>query len=794
MTTLRRSARWLLPVGLVVLWFVLAGLGGPTFGKLSSVSSNDQATFLPASAESTEVRAWQEEFTDSQAIPALVVVEKAAGEDGALSRTDLAALAPLAAELGSVEGVAPAPAGAGGGGSSVVGPIPSEDGRAVQFVVPIAEGAEGLRSVVAELREVAKGVPDGWTAWVTGPAGITADLVSAFGGIDGILLLVAVGAVFVILLLVYRSAVLPFLVLFSAVGALCASVLAVYWLAAAGWITLSGQSQGILSILVIGAATDYALLLVARFREALHSVESRWSALWTAWRGSFEPILASAATVILALLCLLFSDLNSNRSLGPIAAVGIAFSLLSALTFLPALLVLFGRGVFWPLRPRFEGAHAHTAVQSGAHDGARPGPRHSAAPARGSAGTAGGPGRAGGAGTADAAGARGTAGIPGLEGVRGLWRGVGTLVARRPRLTWIVALVLLGAGLAGLPQLKAHGVEQTELVLTATESVEGQEVLARHFDAGSGSPVVVVAREDRAADVLEEVRGTPGVASASLYTGAGYTGAAPSGPGQPPAAGGADVAPGPPAVVREGRVLINAVLDYQADSAEAEQVVKELRGALDAADPEALVGGVTAIALDTNETAQADLVKIIPLVLGVILVVLMLLLRSVLAPVLLIASVVVSYGAALGVSALVFNHVLGFPGADASVPLFGFVFLVALGVDYNIFLMTRVREESLKIGTRPGILRGLALTGGVITSAGIVLAATFAALGVIPILFLVQLAFIVAFGVLLDTVVVRSLLVPALAYDAGPAIWWPSRLARGSRSRDEDREGAKVPA
>jgi len=228
----------------------------------------------------------------------------------------------------------------------------------------------------------------------------------------------------------------------------------------------------------------------------------------------------------------------------------------------------------------------------------------------------------------------------------------------------------------------------------------------------------------------------------------------------------------------EGRVLLNATLTFQADSTEAEAVVANLRTTLVSTDPTVIVGGVTAIALDTNTTAQADLLKIIPIVLLVILVILMLLLRSILAPVILIVSVVVSYAAALGVSALVFNNVFNFPGADASVPLFGFVFLVALGVDYNIFLMTRVREESLKMGTRPGILKGLAVTGGVITSAGVVLAATFAALGVIPLLFLVQLAFIVSFGVILDTIIVRSLLVPAFAYDVGNKIWWPSKLGR----------------
>lgn len=732
---LRRGLRWAVPLLLVIVWLALAGVGGPTFGQLSSVSSNDQATFLPASAESTEVRAWQEKFTASNAIPAIVVVEK----DGALSPTDLAALAPLAARLGSVEGVAPTAASAK---SSVVGPIPAADGRAAEFVVPIADSGR-LRAVVADLRSAASGLPDGLRAYVTGPAGLTADLVSAFGGIDGILLLVAVGAVFIILALVYRSVVLPFVVLFSAVAALCGAVLAIYWLARAGWITLNGQSQGILSILVIGAATDYALLLVARFREALHEVESRWAAMRRAWRAAFEPILASGATVILALLCLLFSDLNSNRSLGPIAAVGIGFSLLSALTFLPALLVLFGRAAFWPLRPTHDAGHSparHTAPSIWAPDAA--------------------------------------GGAPGLEGVRGLWRRVGTLIAHRPRTTWVAALVLLAACAAGLPQLKANGVEQTQLVLTATDSVAGQEALARHFDAGSGSPVVVIAAQDRADAVLAEVQATPGVGSATVYSGAA----------------GAPGAPAAAPAVRDGRVLINAVLNHQPDSAEAERTVTDLRERLRAVDPQALVGGVTAIALDTNVTAQADLRRIIPLVLGVILVVLILLLRSLVAPLILIGSVVLSYAAALGVSALVFNHVLGFPGADAAVPLFGFVFLVALGVDYNIFLMTRVREESLAHGTRPGILRGLALTGGVITSAGVVLAATFAALAVIPILFLVQIAFIVAFGVLLDTVVVRSLLVPAAAYDLGRRLWWPSRLGRSEDRTPPQNEPEKSTA
>jgi RND superfamily putative drug exporter len=709
-----RWLRVLLPAVVVLIWLIGAAVGGPTFGRLEEVSSNDQASFLPASAESTEAGELQQRFSDSDAVPAILVAES----ETAIDPRDLGPYEDLAATLGEVEGLEPAAEGA----PPVVGPIPSEDGLAVQYVAFVSSDAE-LAEVVGELRTILDdGLPDGVTGYVTGPAGLTNDLVEAFGGIDGILLAVALGAVFVILLAVYRSIVLPFLVLLTSVFALATSILLIFGLAKLDLIQLSGQSQGILSILVIGAATDYALLLVARFREALVGNETKWEAMRVAFRGSFEPILASGATVILGLLCLLFSDLNSNRSLGPIAAIGIAFSLAAALTLLPALLLLLGRAAFWPLVPRYDPAAAAVVAP---HHG-----RHAAQ-------TDGGP-------------------ETGLEGLRGLWRSVALLVARRPRVLWTASLLILAAGALGLTQLQANGVPQSAVILTPSNAVDGQEALGRHFDAGSGSPVYVVAPEADQEAALDVVTAQEGISDAALTTD-----------------------PGGAAVVEDGRVLISGTLGYQADSEQAEDVVRELRTALDdAGGGGALVGGVTAVAIDTNDTALADLVKIIPIVLAVILVVLVVLLRSVLAPVLLVASVALSYATALGVSALVFNNVFGFEGADASVPLFGFVFLVALGVDYNIFLMTRVREESLRIGTRPGILRGLGVTGGVITSAGVVLAATFAALGVIPILFLAQIAFIVAFGVLLDTILVRSLLIPALAYDIGPRIWWPSALGK----------------
>jgi len=681
---------------LLLVWLGVAGIGGPTFGKLDQVQSNDQATFLPASAEATRALDWQQRFDGSGAIPAVVVLE--APDASALGDVEPKALAAAVADLDVVRG-------------DVAGPFPSEDGLALEMIVPLDAGVD-TDQAVEELRGLLDAeVPAGVTPYVAGPAGLTADLIGAFAGIDGILLLAALGAVLVILLLVYRSLLLPLAVLLTAMSALCAAILAVFWMAKAGWIALDGQSQGILSILVIGAATDYSLLVVARHKEAVANGAGRLAAVGAALRGAAAPIVASAATVTAGLLCLVFSDLNSNKALGPIGASGIVFSVLAALTLLPALLGLLGRASYWPLVPRH-----HDHVPSSPVEGA------------------------------------------------GVWGRTARLVRRHPRRLWITTAVILLAGCAGVTQLQATGVPQSELVLGQTESAAGQDALARHFDAGAGSPATLVTAAEQGEKMLDRVQDVDGVASAYLQA-----------PGGVPAGVGAPGSETRPQVV-DGRVLLSVTLSDPADSSAAQQTVMALRDAAHAVDPEALVGGPSAVALDTNLTAEADLVKIIPLVLGAILVILVLLLRSILAPVLLVLTTVLSYGTAMGVSALVFNGVFGFPGADPSVPLFGFVFLVALGVDYNIFLMTRVREESLLHGTREGVLRGLAVTGGVISSAGIVLAATFAALGVIPIMFLVQLAFIVSFGVLLDTLVVRSLLVPALTYDLGDRIWWPWRL------------------
>ncbi len=707
--------RVLLPALLIVGWLAVAGVGGPYFGKISEVSTNDQSSFLPESTESTRVTDLQGEFRDSDAIPAIVLLVR----EGGLEPADRAWAEETVASVqdsGPVEG-------------RLSPPLPAEDGEALQVVVPLPDG-EVVEDVEALSERFAQDRPDGLEAYVTGPAGFTADLVAGFEGIDGLLLGVALAVVFVILLVVYRSPVLPVLVLLTSVFALSAAILVVYWLAANDLVTISGQVQGILFILVVGAATDYSLLYTARYRDALLHHRGRAEATRAALKGSVEPIVASGATVVAGLLCLLLSDLASNQALGPVASVGILMSILAALSFLPAVLYATGRGAFWPFRPRFDASGVERVRVVGHGAGHR----------------------------------------PTVEG-RGLWAAVARFVARAPRAIWVVttAVLLVLAGFS--TQFQATGVEQSELVLGESQARDGQEALAEHFPGGSGSPAVVLVPTGSLDAAVAAVEDTEGVADVAAVADDSPSGTLPLGEGAAPPVGPfAGVEP----TEAEGLYQLQATLADAADSPAAEQTVRELRENLSAVDEEILVGGTTATNLDTNETSIADRTLIIPVILVVITLILMLLLRSVLAPVLLILTTVVSYFSALGVSALVFEHVLGLPGADPSVPLFGFVFLVALGIDYNIFLMSRVREESLDHGTRAGILRGLTLTGGVITSAGIVLAATFAALAVIPIMFLVQLAFIVAFGVLLDALVVRSLLVPALTYDLGRVIWWPA--------------------
>ncbi|MCZ2524935.1 MMPL family transporter [Streptomyces sp. HB2AG] len=689
MTSTQRRSRWLLPVLLLVVWLGVGGAFGPYAGKLGEVSTNDSAAFLPQSAESTKVNELRTGFETSRTVPAIVVW---VSEEGRVTDEQRAAAARALEKAAQVDGAT----------GKASPPVPSEDGRALQGVVPLADDlGDGLEPALEGIRAAADEVP-GTTADLGGPAATQADLSSAFAGIDGILLGVALAVVLVILLAVYRSVLLPFAVILGSVFALALACAIVYFLADRDVLRVDGQVQGILFILVIGAATDYALLLVARYREELVAQSDRFAAMGRALRQSAGAITASAATVALGLLTLLLSDLTNNRALGPVGAIGIVCAVVSALTFLPAVLLLLGRAAYWPAKPQ-----------------------------------------------TDDGGGRGGA----------LWGRVAQTVQRRPRRIWTVSALLLAVLAAFSPTLSSKGVPLDEIFINDAPSVAAQQKLAEHFPGGSGNPAVIIADAGSAEAVVRAAESVDGVDSASPVT-----------------ESGAPV--GEPKVV-DGRVAVNAVLEDPADSDGAKQTVVDLREAVHAVDgADALVGGYTAQQYDTQVTTARDRAVVIPVVLVVILAILVLLLRSLVAPLLLVATVALNFAATLGVSALVFEHLLGLSGTDSSVPLYGFVFLVALGVDYNIFLMTRVREESQVLGTRKGVLKGLVATGGVITSAGVVLAATFAALTVIPLAFMLQIAFIVAFGVLMDTLLVRSLLVPALILDIGPKVWWPGRLAR----------------
>ncbi|MFJ5776984.1 MMPL family transporter [Streptomyces sp. NPDC093094] len=688
-----RRLRWagrLLPLLVLVAWLAVGGGLGPFAGRLGEVATNDQAAFLPRSAESTRVIEAQKAFRQEESLPALVVWTDTGGGRVATARQAEATRALAGLKGGPGVLGAPSPA------------LPSDDGLALRAVVQLRPDLGDELPAALQAVEAAASTVPGTTVWLAGPAATQADLADAFAGIDGLLLGVALATVLVILLLVYRSVLLPLMIIIGAVFSLALACAVVYVLADHDIVRVDGQVQGILSILVIGAATDYALLLAARYREELGAREGdRVTAMRAALRQSVGPVTASAATVALGLLALLLSDLTNNRALGPVGAIGIACAVLSALTFLPAVLLLLGRAAYWPARPGPAQADGHT-----------------------------------------------------------LWRRVAALVDRAPRKVWAGTLAALLACAAFWPALESRGVPLDEIFVNDAPSVAAQKTLGRHFPGGAGNPAVVIADAASAEEVRSAAEKVDGVDSAALFT-------APGRPGES----------GP--LVAGGRVRVDVTLTDAADTDAAKDTVARLRAALHALpDADALVGGSTAQQYDTQRTAARDRNLIVPVVLAIILVILVGLLRSLLLPVLLVATVALNFLATLGVSALVFDHVLGFGGTDSSVPLYGFVFLVALGVDYNIFLMSRVREEALVHGTREGVRRGLVATGGVITSAGVVLAATFAALGVIPLAFLVQIAFIVAFGVLLDTLVVRSLLVPALVRDIGRRVWWPGALSR----------------
>jgi RND superfamily putative drug exporter len=695
---------------LVVALIAAAGMSSLN-AKLIDVQDNEASSWLPADAESTKVLDELSETVDPNDIPTLVVYNR----DGGLTQEDLALMDEQAAEIAETEGVTKkgvlSPNAAEQAGSTQ--PLLSEDGEVGYLYLVWNFGDEGWNAVpdaAEDVRDIAQ--IDGVTVHLAGYGGQAADAAEAFEGIDSNLILITFSVVIVILLFTYRSPILWLLPIISAGVAYTISGGVVYLLAKYADLTVNGQSQAILGILVIAAGTDYALLLVARYREELRRHEDRHEAMAFALHRAAPAIVASAATVVVGMLCLAFADLNSTAGMGPVLAIGIAATLLVMVTMLPALLVIVGRWVFWPKRPAF-----------GTDEPTR----------------------------------------------SGLWAKVGTAIVPRPRLVWSVTAGLLLIACLGLFKLDTAGLSTEDTYTKEFDSIKGQKLLESHDLADNSNTVQVVANDGQIDAVREAVGSVDGLDE----------------PGQ--------VAP-----VGEGRSYFEATIRADISSTAAFEIVEDSRDAAHGVDgADALVGGGSAFYLDTKTAANRDNKVIIPIVLIAVFLILMVLLRAVLSPILLIATVVLSFGAALGLSSLLFEYVFGFAGADPGFPLFAFVFLVALGIDYNIFLMTRVREETISHGTRQGSLIALSSTGGVITSAGLVLAATFLVLGSIPFVFLAEIGVAVALGVLLDTMIVRSVLVTALNLDLGGKIWWPSKLDVEDRPLPElggEPEREKVPA
>lgn len=667
-----RRTSWIMLVLAVAASAVIFGLGSGSTGETSP------GVGLPDSAESAQVAALQEDLPSADSSSALFVYLR----DGAkLTADDLAAITTASGKLSelSLDGFVPL--------ATV-----SDDGTTALVVVPLEsiDDVSAQADRATELRSIANtDLPDGLEGLMTGAEGFAVDVAAVFKGADFTLLLTTVIVVAVLLLITYRSPwlwLVPLAVVGLADG--LASIVATRVAAAAG-ITLDASVTGILSVLVFGAGTNYALLLIARYRDELRTHEDRRDAMARAWRGAGPAIVASGSTVVLSLLTLLFAQLTGNRALGIACACGVVIAMLFALFVLPAALVLFGRRLFWPYVPRF-----------------------------------------------------------GTEGTteRGVWHRLGLGVSRRPVVVAVVGAIVLGALALGVPQIQI-GLAQTEKFTSTPEAVVGQEQLAAAFAAGSGSPTAVITTSAYADDVVAASESVDGVTSATV----GET--------------------------NDTITQVNVVLDAAAETPAAFATVERLRTELHRIDgADALVGGLDAQTLDVNTAQTADQDLVIPLILGLVFLVLVLLLRAIVAPVLLLVTVVASFFASLGASWLLFQSVFGFPAIDTNVVLFSFLFLVALGVDYNIFLVTRAREESVAHGTRTGMIRALSSTGGVITSAGVLLAAVFAVLGVLPLITLTQIGIIVCIGVLLDTLLVRTLVVPSLAFIAGEKFWWPSKV------------------
>ena len=681
----------------LAFWVIaLVGLGGFA-GKLGQVQNNQASSWLPSSAESTRGLDKLTPFQDPNSIPTTVVYTST-------TVTGTALQAVAAKDIPTLKSIA-------GVDGAIAAPVLSKDGQVAQLTMNFNVGKNGWNKMPGLVKDIrGDAIHPGITVHITGQGGSAADASAAFGGLDSTLLIAAMGVVVIILLFVYRSPSLWLLPILSVGVGLGVTMGLVYLLAKYAHLTVNGQSQAILSILCIGAGTDYALLLISRYREELRNYEDRHEAMAHALHRAAPAILASAGTVILGMLCLTFAEMNSTSGMGPVVAVGVAVTYLVMVTLLPALLVICGRWIFWPTRPTL-GSVEPT--------------------------------------------------------VSGLWAKVGQRIAVRPRTIWVAGVVLLGVACVGLVQLNANGLTSDHTYTKDFDSVTGQKVLVAHGMADNSNRLLVVANADKEVQVSAALDSVGGLTPINV----------------PGAQGRVGTKSFPLGAPRAGVVALAAVIDADLSSPAAFDTVNAARAAVHAVPGAgALVTGSSAMYLDIKVASQRDDKVIIPIVLVVVLLVLMLLLRALVAPLMLLATVVLSFGAALGISVLLFKYAFHFAGSDASFPLFAFVFLVALGIDYNIFLMTRVREEAQHKGTRAGALIGLTSTGGVITSAGLVLAATFLILGSLPLVFLAELGVTVALGVMLDTMIVRSILVTALNLDLGDKIWWPSKPAAGALS------------
>ncbi|WP_285691970.1 MMPL family transporter [Actinoplanes sp. NBRC 103695] len=640
---------------------------------------------LPASAESTKVAVLEDSLPGGEDNTFVFVYHRAGG----LTYNDRAA---VGRHYNALAKRYPPKTAAAAEEDDDGPPIrPSHDGKAMMFTLEVNTAYGPPEEIVGPVRDAAKDRPAGLDLEVTGPAAIDGDLDAVFDGIDLQVFLTTVIVVTVLLILTYRSPVLWFVPLVAVGAAALTSMATVYLLVKGFGIVVDNQNSALLTILVFGVGTDYALLLIARYRETLHHHNNVRVAMIHALRGAAPAIVASAATVIAGLLCLLAADLNSISGLGPIGAAGILCALVAMLTLFPAMLVVLGRWIFWPAIPRFS-----TTLQE------KP----------------------------------------------GLWGRLGAAINRRRWVATLGSLAILGVLAVGLTG-NTGALREQDQFLDPPESVTGFTVLRQHFPELGGQPMTIYTRPAYQQQILDIVKRTPGVAQAS--------------PGQSSG----------------GWTDISVFPTDAPDTAAEYDTIKRVRTAVHTVTgAEAIVGGPSAENLDTETTTSRDEKLVIPLVLAVVLIVLGLLLRAVVAPLILMATVIVSFAAAFGGSVFVFDTILGFKGLDYSVPLLAFLFLVALGVDYNIFLTSRAREETARLGTRDGMLKALSATGGVITSAGLVLAATFAVLASLPLVMLIEVGFLVAFGVLLDALLVRSILVPAITLLIDRRIWWPSRLSR----------------